>query len=281
MISTIVLSKDRPAQLDLLLRSIKRNGGEAIGGRFSSVTVLARFSEGYKEVRDEHDLVAFAFGDAAQFEDDVRWALDQAGEFVCFMCDDGILYRPLETTLPQTALRINPQTLCFSLRLGRDTTTCYPSGVEQGLPPEFGEPFCQVWDWTRHPTEPGLSDFGYPGSIDAHVFRTADVQQMLAGRCFPNPTALECALVDGCFELADERPLMACYPHSVYVGNPINRVSEQSNVRYGERFPLSADECRERFLSGLRIDLDALDFSAVNGAHTEIELQWTKARSLA
>lgn len=240
MITTIILSKDRPAQLDLLLRSLERNGGRQFD------PVVCREPAGHG------------------FESAVRGWLDLAGEFVCFMCDDGILYRPLPIGFE--ACR-NPFCIATSLRLGDNTTEFYPAGTSNIRPGSH------LWPWKLQDWQVA-GDFFYPGSIDGHVFRTADVRRMLAGKQFPNPTALECALVAGCDELAQERPLMACYPHSVYVGNPVNRVSEQSGVRFGSRYPVTAQECQERFRRGERIDLDALDFSHVDGAHTEIELKW-------
>lgn len=245
MVTAVVLSKDRPAQLDLLLQSLERNGG----GQFA---------------REINRRVA-----GAGFERLTRALIDGSDDFVCFMCDDGILYRPVPAVGP--ILYRRPDVLTLSLRLGANTTVCYPSGLTQAVPKMDAD--C-TWDWTAEPRQPGVSDFGYPGSVDGHIFRVDDVQRMLDGRSFPNPTALECALAAGCDELAAERPLMACYPQSVYVGNPVNRVSDQSNVRFGDRFPVTAEECAARFAAGERIDLDALDFTQVDGAHTEIELVW-------
>jgi hypothetical protein len=242
VITTVVFTKDRPAQLELLLESVERNGG----GLFDVVLV-------------DHPT-------GALFETRTRHLIEHGAEYVCFMCDDGILYRPLPHWW---SVWLNEAELCLSLRLGLNTRICYPSGLRQELPPS---PW--PWRWVDEPQQPGVSDFGYPGSIDGHVFRRADLLRMLAGKRFPNPTAFECALVDGCRGLADERPLMIAFPVSVYVGNPVNRVSEQSGVRFGSTYPVSAEECRRRFDAGERIDLDALDFLHVDGAHTEVELVW-------
>jgi hypothetical protein len=263
-VTTIVLSKDRPAQLDLLLRSIEHNGG----GQFDPIVLWNGDPLGYAQACAPKTK---AYGEVGgDFEGCVRRLLDWCGDFCCFMCDDGILYRhvpPLELdSLPD-------EVLCVSLRYGENTTEQYPTGFLNAFgsddePHETPEGLL-TWEWKR-----AHGDYGYPGSVDAHVFRTEDVRRMLEPHTFPNPTALECALVEGCFALAAERPLMACYPNSLYVGNPINRVSLQSGVRFGTTFPVTAAECNERFQGGERIDLDALDFSGVNGAHTEIELVW-------
>ena len=266
MITTIILSKDRPAQLDLLLRSIARNGARQFDATVIYGSSTTASDHGYDDL-DAAVPVVWRFdgrGGKGTFEDHVRSSLDSAGEFVCFMCDDDILYRPAPVF---SGIR-SEETLCWSLRLGLNTVRQYPSDLPQAWPWRSPDgPF--VWDWRTADL-----DFGYPGSVDGHIFRTADVRRMLAGRSFPNPTSLECALVEGCNEIAEERPLMACYPHSVLVGNPINRVSAQSNVRYGTRYPVTAAECQERFGRGERIDLNSLDFSEVDGAHSEIQLVW-------
>lgn len=271
----IILSKDRAAQLDLLLRSLERNAPP------EPTAIIYRTSDGahalgYSKLFEEHRPSGlYLYPDHGNFERHVKELLAIDVPTVTFLCDDDILYRPLPPVVttnerePTIALRSRDDLLCFSLRLGANTGQEYPSDGWQEAPltAATGEP----WHWKDAPEH---NDFGYPGSLDGHTFRTADLRRMLAGRKFPNPTALECALVEGCNDLADERPLMACYPHSVLVGNPINRVSEQSNVRYGTRFPVTADECNRRFLAGKRIGLDRLDFSGVNGAHSEIELVW-------
>lgn len=280
----IILSKDRAAQLDLLLRSLERNAPP------EPTAIIYRTSNGlhalgYRKLFEEHRGTAnWLYPDHGNFEQHVKGLVstDHVDSFVTFLCDDDILYRPLvPNTDPFRWIADGDPLLCASLRLGANTVRQYPSDLPQEIPwPTVGD----MGRWMAWPWENGDDvehDFGYPGSLDGHTFRTADLRKMLDGRKFPNPTALECALVEGCNELADERPLMACYPHSVLVGNPINRVSEQSGVRFGTTFPVTADECNRRFLAGERIDLDALNFDHVNGAHTEVELRWRRANETA
>lgn len=253
--SVVILSKDRPAQLRLLLDSLEQNGG----GFFDRPTVIG------KGASDDIDAYRGAyFIRELDFERDVRDALELAGPFVCFMCDDGILYRR-PSTRAERRLE-NPLVLCHSYRLGRNTVIQYPSGVENRYQVEH----YASWYW-----QAALGDFGYPGSVDAHVFRTDELRAMLEPFTFPNPTALECALVEACFAAAQRRPKMSCDLWSSYVGNPVNRTSEQSGVRFGDRYPATVEECLERWQRGERIDFGRLDFSHVDGAHAEIELRWT------
>jgi hypothetical protein len=266
----IIFSRNRAAQLDLLLSSLERNAMP------EDTVVIAHASgseyvKGYEVLFDEH-ATGFFFGDGDVFERETRMMFDDAGEFVTFLCDDDVLFAPLFAPLlafGEGDHGTNERLLCLSLRLGANTTRCYPTGLPN-IPPEVGLP----WDWRAM-----QGDFAYPGSLDGHMFRTADVQRALDGRSFRNPTELEDALQAGCLALAGERPLMACYPRSVLCSVPINRVSEQSQVRAGERYPVSAEALNERFLDGWRLDLDRLDFSGVDSAHYEVDLgqAWRRA----
>lgn len=253
MVTAIILSKDRPAQLHLLLASIRKNAYRHI----HPVVIYKGDRDLYRQAAPDVLLI-----EETNLEQQIRDELELSADYVCFMADDGILYRPYRGGA-ENVLHYSPDTLCVSLRLGFNTLVCQPTGIEQTAPES------EHYDWTT-----AQGDFAYPGSIDAHIFRRCDLVKMLRPRSFPNPTALECVLVEACEERLQEQPKMAMYSQSLYVGNPINRTSEQSNVRYGDRYPVTVAECLNRFEAGWRIDLERLSFDQVDGAHTEIELIW-------
>jgi hypothetical protein len=277
-VPAIVLSKDRPAQLQLLLDSLQRNAP----GVFAPTVIWTSRYPGYNLI----DRQGAAIWNQSVFRGDVLDALrdcDDGAPYTCFFCDDDILYRPL-TGRPWVEALADERTLCYSLRLGANTIRQYPSGLAQMVPwPVFGnypagDPEWFAWPWHGAVGTVDVElDFAYPGSIDGHLFRTQELRAMLTGRDWDNPTALECALMAACLEdKTEQRPAMACGPRSVLVGNPVNRVSEQSNVRHGATYPVTAAELNERWLDGQRLDFDAIDFSAVDGAHAEVELKWRK-----
>jgi hypothetical protein len=90
MIDALIFSRDRPAQLELLLRSI----GEHASGLYSTVTVLYRTTiqetiSGYSSFPwRETRMIA-----EIDFEGQVRDWLDQAGPLVSFLVDDDVFYR--------------------------------------------------------------------------------------------------------------------------------------------------------------------------------------------
>lgn len=240
----ILAKKDaRNAQLDLLLRSVARFWPDA-----------------YPVVISEPAGPAF--------NERVHWEITREQPLVCFATDDGFFFRDVPETYPHGSF------LCYSLRLGDNTSVCYPTGQTQQVPPGLLVSFRQ-----------SEGDFSYPGSVDAHVFRSNVLCDLIGDDYLDNPTALECVLNAACQEYGDRisgamlRSRLSCY-----VSNPVNRVSEQSGVRFGQHHPHSADDLETIFQQGRRLDLDAMADMAcrrVRGAHWELPFVWESDRAAA
>lgn len=258
----LIFSKDRPAQLDLLMRSLERYAPE------EETTVIYRatttdYLAGYTAAVGGHRSVTFL--DESSLDAGFQRVLELAlgGETVTFFCDDDVLYRPIDEQ-PILALQ-DDNFLAFSLRLGTSTRTpgAHFSRDSEGY---------VWWHWSRLPAH----DHGYPGSIDGHTFRTTDVLTMIEGQAIPNPLILETVLARRVSALAAERPLMACYREQALVGVNVNSVADASRTA-GQVHPQPADELNRRFLDGERISLDALDFSRVDGCLVELPFEWERA----
>ena len=258
MITAVVFSKDRACQLDLLLTSLERNGS----GMFDVAVVYlpttvdhlhgywlcqSRFP-GVRFLLDENDRVHLA---ANVFTD--------GHDYACFFTDDSVLYRKV---IP--SIFFGSKGLCFSLRLGENTTWCYPYARTQERPRFIKGRTVRAWEW------PGADgDFGYPASVDGHVFRSGDLVTAL-NSCPErvNPNQIEEHLVKH-FQ-NDTRTVMTSYPQSCLVGIPANIVTDTHRNRHAHG-PTPDDLCAS-YLSGKRLDLDAMDFTDVRGAHQDIEL---------
>jgi hypothetical protein len=267
LVRTIVFSRDRAAQLDLLLRSLARNGRLL----FDEIVVLLRSTS--EESALAYDLVALEHSrvrlveERRSFAEEV-YALLPEGGYVLFLTDDDVLYGRVDAR-PLTFLGGNPTVATFSLRLGVNTRICYPYRREQELPPVApGAGVVMSWRWNG-----ADGDFGYPLSLDGHLFRAADVHRLLDGADFSNPNELEGALARRAPSF--RRPLMASYRQSRLVSIPTNRVTETPGNRFGESFPSDPRNLNERFLAGERLDLDGFDFARVEGAHHELPLVFT------
>ena len=193
------------------------------------------------------------------FRRDVMHALDAGDVHTVFHTDDDIVFRR-----PGIAPMPAPGFAAFSLRLGMNTTNCYPLDRPQRLPSFSADGEVIAWDWTR-----ADADFAYPMSLNGHVFSTVLLRRMLARARFANPNELEA-------QLHARRHLaprwMLAFRESCLTSIPVNVVSSTHENRAGGNAELAPQALNARFLAGERIDIEATDFSDVRGAHQEIPL---------
>lgn len=257
MVKTLIFSKDRPAQLDLCIRSFKENFP------YTWLSVLytyssTRFLEGYDKLRTKHKDVRFILQN--NFKNDVvRFCEGQ--KLIQFATDDDIVYAKSE----------NPIELMdcldtFSLRLGLNTYVQNPHGEECVIFPEFekisrGDKFTFLkWNMSQIPN---WTNFGYKFSVDGGIYCVKDLR---FDYDFKTPNFFEA-------DMKVKDPFIAgCFMSSVIVNSPTNRVQHEFTNNAGLYYPLSAEEMNERFLSGQEIKL-GVDVQ-VKGAHQELELEW-------
>jgi hypothetical protein len=272
-VRAIVFSRDRAAQLDLLLSSLRANAP----GLLDSLTVLWRASDdlyrqAYDTCAEEHPDVEFVVEHS--FADDVRSLLAPA-ELVVFFTDDSVLFRSLEDRerTPQEWLADDPELLCFSLRLGRNCEECYPYGCRQRLPDFASHGDALSWAWGG-----ADCDFGYPMSLDGHIMEAEVPRQMLGAQQPANPNELE-ALLAHAVGSARVAPRMASYRASHLVCIPANRVNETHPNRFDGASGAEPHLLNARYLTGERLDREAIGFSSVSAAHAELRLAWTSPRA--
>lgn len=268
MIGAIAFSRDRACQLDLLLRSLEENAS----GVFDPVFVIwhatsEEFREGYQRCVGEHPDVAWIKEDGLTYQ--THHCITASGRLVAFFTDDDVLYRPLDRAAIYEHALNREDVLCFSLRLGHNTTFCYPHGRRQQLPRQFSwNGDLLLWEWQR-----AEQDWSYPFSLDGHLYRRADLLALLDGRNFSTPNFLEETLMSDPASL--RRPLMAAYSESRLVSIPANIVSQSHMNRHGQEHPMSTAVLNERYLAGEQIDLASMNFSGVRGAHHELPYVFT------
>lgn len=250
----LIFSKDRAAQLDLLLRSLDRFAPA------EDTTVIwtatpGPLEQGYLEAPFAAE---FVYQDEGGFDDALREAIEEAFEDeqdVTLFCDDDVVFAPMD------APSLDEFVVTFSHRLGLMNHQPKPAGFP-------------VWEWV--PLE--RTDFGFPASVDGHRFRAGDLLSLIGGDTIDNPTELE-TIIAGRIEgvLGERRPLMAASAEQAVVGVPVNRVSTSSGVDHGLDFPQTVEKINRRWLLGQRINLDdaaAKLRSQVRGCHHEIMFEW-------
>lgn len=267
MITTVVFSKDRACQLDLLLRTIGKNAPifeKDLHILWSGSTEEYRRS--YEVCVAQHPKISFV--EENSFQTQVLRLLQNARDFVMFLCDDSVFYRPFthgRAQMPYSILSIRDDVICVSLRLGEHTTECYPMRAAQQVPEFLKVREIRVWKWRG-----AQYDFGYPGSLDGHIFRKHHARALLLTGTFDNPNQMEDVLNRACHKSA--LASMACYQRSVLVNLPVNRVNSTHGNRFGETYPLSEEALNDRYLIGGRLSFENMRIGYVKAAHQEEKL---------
>src|SRR5438132_1436023 len=133
-VTGLVFSRDRAAQLDLLLASLETNAP----GFLETTWVLwvasnREYGEGYAHCISEYPQVRFQY--ESEFNKQLGSLLDYTSPLVCFFCDDDVLYRPLDVLpQPETLLEQDADIFSVNLRLGRNAIECYPLRSTQAQP---------------------------------------------------------------------------------------------------------------------------------------------------
>lgn len=266
MINLIIFSKDRAFQLEGLLSSIQVNCNI-----FDKINVITKATSA--EFRDGYNLLTGQYKDVnfipeVDFKEDLISLM--GGEYTCFMVDDLIAYRKLKGMIYVTgeSLMTKKSNGFFSLRLGMNIRRCEQRDFTESNKYEC----CFTYDWTTQPKS-GWAYWGYPFSLDGHIFRTDYILPMIKDREYTNPNKLEIAFN----RYKDAAPkYMSCFNESVVVSIPINRVSDTASASYGEKYPHTAKELNERFLNGERMSWKLMDFSNIKLPHQEVDIIFKK-----
>ena len=269
MITTIIFSKNRACQLDLLLRSIEKNFSHiSTDIRVLFCATTDEFMHGYDIIEQRFPNVKFTL--EFDFQDDTLKLLNNCKDYTCFFVDDNIVYRKPEVDahgIKQLFENIE-QVGCFSFRLGLNTVI-QDMYSEQRVHPwpimerinMYNEYDVLLWSWRSVPP----NNFGYPFSVDGHVYDKEMVINALDYE-FITPNALE-----GRFPMKQVPPVMMCLDQSSVFNNSINLVGS-SNNNAGKFYPHSLEELNQAYLDGKQINLDHICNNDIVGCHQEVKI---------
>jgi len=242
-INTIIFSKNRACQLELLLRSLSM-----------PATVLyacdPEFKAGYDKLIEMYPSVKFIH--ETNFKDQLLKIIKEGEKYVMFLVDDDIMIDPFYENCPEFAeFKRNPEIICLSLRMS--PVYCY-----KGLP-IFKD---NKWEWRIY--SPGgrfhshhLRNWGYPMSVGSHIFRKEDILPVIiSAKKITTPNYLEGALSAN---IVPNRSLMICFDKPKVINNMANQV--QSDFPCGN-FGISVKELEEKFLKGERLSLEDIKAKA-------------------
>lgn len=276
MLRICTFSKDRPAQLRLLLESVEKHlPNTPILNTVIYKASNTEYQIGYDKVIREFQTVEFV-----PEENIYGQTLDIFLESVCpygsFLCDDQIFYRtpsvcPLEA-IADIEDSLGKSLCCFSMRLGSHTrmadyfTNTYQPALQTLQLLKLGKENLLVWPWNLYSP---ATDYGYPLSVSGHIYQMGFLVQMLSNMPkWNNPNLLE-----GVWQtlLSSTPPFIASYENSIVFNNPANRVSDMSGCPYAGN---TQKEFNDKFLSGKVLDLQFYENQEIKGCHHYVGDSW-------
>jgi len=272
MINSIIFSFNRPLQLRLLLESIKRNATDKIGQPIFNINIIYKYSDekfkkGYEKLQNEKIISDINWVHENNFKEDVLALFDEKYEYTNFFTDNDIVYNKI--IIKDIINSFNdPNLFCFSLKLGENVTWCYMMRCDNLLRKQESVSENVIkWDWKKH-----YLDFGYPWSVNTHVFKTKDIFKLIKKVSFNNLNYLENNL-----QIFDNFPKnkMASFKHSVAVNVPINNtIDENHSIEREKESKTDFKKFNDIYLSGKIINYENLNFNNITGCYQELSFSY-------
>lgn len=272
----LIPSLDRACQLELLLSSLRENLKDYNN---LETTILYRassddFAAGYKKLKETCPLNVQWVEEkdfCQQVKDFFRFS-----QHICLLTDDCIFYRPYETSIKDTLDFITDDVLCFSWRLGLNTTTqYYVTGSQQAPLEKLGykqEREFVKWNWKVRPAH---ENYGYNFSLDGHIYFGHELYELCKDLTFHNPRSLESQMVHPVMRESLQRKYMVAHELGHVFVNTVN-CCQKEKIPAGLMHYYPLDRLNSHFLHDYRIDLAGFDFDdeVTRGCHGELPIKW-------
>lgn len=244
MFDTIIFSNNNPQRLSLTLQSLKNFPKESVFYIFYTCQDI--YNEGYEWLKKKNSSLNIEWVPYKNFKEELVETLKTKikSNEILFLTDIDVVFKEFDYNIIKNCLS-QEDVLCHSLKLGKNITFCARMGVDNVIKTEDFDTHIK-WDWTKH-----YLDFGYPFSLNSHVFNLKDITKLIQKTNFRNHIELE----DG-LQMFEHYPkqFMTAFRESRSVVVPNN----PDYITY------------EEFNKGYIPDFDSMNFSNLNKCEEEI-----------
>lgn len=270
-------TKNRACQLQCLLDSISVNCPNIV----FNIDVLYKatnkdFKLGYDVLLNnskKYDNINLNMIPEVNFKNQFLESINSSGKLM-LLTDDCIFYRKFYLTEKYILQQWVSNVLCFSFRLGLNTTTQYYVTNEQqdhlnelGYQ-ERGELI--KWNWKIRPR---FHNYGYAVSWDGHVYDREDLLRWSTNLDFYDLLTFEDKLTKYDEPRSSEQKLFMMSPKkSCIFSNALNSVKDEP-ILAGTKHYHSVEELNEQFLSGKKINIANLIGMELNSCHEEFQIE--------
>ena len=187
---TIIFSDNQPNLLHLTLKSLSD-----IFYDFNNTVVFynhltSDVKEAYKLLKDKNnETIQWKDCSKLNFKKElIEFINETKEELILFFSEGDIIFENFSIKEIQSNME-NNENLCFSLRLGENVTFCNRLNVKNVIEPLHKTNNIIQWNWKKH-----YLDFGYPFSLNGHIFRTKEIKKLIKKIKFDNYIELESSL---------------------------------------------------------------------------------------
>lgn len=273
MISIFIPSKDRPAQLLLLLESLEKN---APGMFYPFIMYNASnqfFANGYEVIKQNRAARKCLWVKEKDNAESLFYSFLEAeaslGGLIGLFSDDCIFYRKADINEKQlNHMFKNEDLFALTYRLGENIKIRdYVEQKPAYIPFFFRIKNKLFWNWE----DCDFWDmFGFTVGFDGYIYRAKDLLSLSERSGFDNRICFwERMICRKFLEKKTTRKLMAAPIHSNVFVQQVN-VTHEFGHRTNNTFHCSKEDLNQKILDGYKIDLDSMDFSQVNCTHGEL-----------
>ena len=261
-VNIIVFSKDRAMQLDMFIRTF--NNYVKLSERYNIQVLYTasndKFQKGYDKLMG-NKTPNVTFLREINFKEDLIKLINKDNAYTVFFVDDDFFKNSFDFFDYQMDIfDWDERIACRSMRLHTSLEYCYTSQKPMKQPPFLPN---NVFDWTI-----AQEDYGYPMSVDGHIFRTKEIIPFLLEMDYSNPNTFESVLVHKRNRFGR---YIICYDNSAIVNNPINKVQTVNGNISGN---ITAESLNDKFLDGFIIDITPFGGFMNKSAHQELPLNF-------
>jgi hypothetical protein len=188
-------------------------------------------------------------------------------EKVFFLTDDDVFIDDVDML---DFSRFETRTAVASLRMGSHLTRSYPRQEEQSLPQfisgAIGGTDRLCWFWKS-----GAHDWGYPLSVNGHLFSTREILTLAEHTEFTSPNTFEANLQQHAKYFMHRYGI--CYKRSKILNIPVNKVQTDNENVHGA---IHQDYLLEQWNRGMQMDYRALYGLVNKSAHQEVPISFIK-----
>jgi hypothetical protein len=263
---TIIFSRNRSLQLHLCLTTLLNHCTDIL--QTSDVTVLYRndpeHESSYATLMSEFPQISFKKEENFKkdllsllpHESNISWGKTPP-DMVVFLTDDTICTGSFSMEKVISTLVENKDTIGFSLRLGLNTSVCFPYNCEQAIPKtEKVSKNILKYDWRT-----AEYDFNYCLELSSSCYPVENVIDILRDCEYNSPNSLESIMSSCCLE---DKPNLLMFEKSVAFSYPMNKVQTTHPNRSGDFNP---DTLRLIYEKGGRFESRQFDGYVSSGAH--------------